>query len=232
MTRTTSSTFAGSSRTTPPTVTASAAGTLALGTVSVYDCGALAGEIGAVPATIAGVPVQPAGSALVSASAGGDAPPVGPNVAAIEVPLAGTVASAKNTLMLEIFGAARFVNGNTACVIGSVRVCCVAVVSVGWKKLYSASANVLFALIISDRATPVAGATAASTVCSEIPARAEYRTCRMTSVIVEKSELLVFGLSSSVHALIAPCPSNGSQRSSLRLASNRPVSFWPLLVAI
>ena len=51
-------------------------------------------------------------------------------------------------------------------------------------------------------------------------------------MIVVKSKLLSRGSSVSVQVLMAPCPSNGSHRSSRRFTSNSPASCCPVLVTI
>ena len=73
-----------------------------------------------------------------------------------------------------------------------------------------------------------------SSYCIQIStgAGAVAEMCSMTSVTVDRSKSLSRGSSVKFQVLTAPWPSNGSQRSSRRFMSNRPASFWPLLVAM
>src|SRR5579871_1392345 len=54
--------------------------------------------------------------------------------------------------------------------------------------------------------------------------------CRTTSEIDSKSNWGTSLGSSMCQVLMAPAPSNGSRRSSRRFSSNRPLSFWAVLV--
>src|SRR5664279_3195998 len=88
-----SSTLLGSRRITPPTVVASAEGTLAEATVRSKDCGALSGSVSGADAIRArtALPSPIVRSDAANVIAGGLATLVTPKLASMTIPVAGTV---------------------------------------------------------------------------------------------------------------------------------------------